>query len=110
MLSKPEILACMASVLIPFSPAIRASAAATGEKGPNHACAAVKNAEDFATTAGETGHCGGQLVISRRSEPKTLNPLTAADGYSRGVIGLMMADLVHINRQNYRTEAALAKS
>ena len=44
------------------------------------------------------------------SEPKTLNPLTAADTPSREVIGAMQADLVHINRATQLTEPALAKS
>jgi len=49
-------------------------------------------------------------VIALRSEPKTLNPLTAADGTSREVISTMQADLVHINRATHLTEPALAKS
>lgn len=49
-------------------------------------------------------------MITKRSEPKTLNPLTAYDQNSRDLIGLLMADLLHINRSNYKTEAALAKS
>lgn len=49
-------------------------------------------------------------MIALRSEPKTLNPLTAADGTSREVISTMQADLVHINRATQLTEPALAKS
>jgi len=46
-----------------------------------------------------------------RAEPKTLNPLTAADAPSREVIlGAMQADLIHINRATQHTEPALAKS
>ena len=59
---------------------------------------------------GEIGRSGGRLIVSLRSEPKTLNPLTAADGPSREVIGAMQADLVHINRTTQLTEPALAKS
>lgn len=59
---------------------------------------------------GESGRSGGRLVISLRDEPKTLNPLTAADSPSREVIGAMQADLVHINRATQLTEPALAKS
>jgi peptide/nickel transport system substrate-binding protein len=59
---------------------------------------------------GESGHAGGRIVIALRSEPKTLNPLTAADGTSREVISTMQADLVHINRATQLTEPALAKS
>ena len=59
---------------------------------------------------GEIGRAGGRAVVSLRAEPKTLNPLTAADAPSREVIGTMQADLIHINRATQLTEAALAKS
>ena len=59
---------------------------------------------------GEVGRPGGRLVVSLRAEPKTLNPLIAADANSREVIGAMQADLVHINRATQLTEPALAKS
>jgi peptide/nickel transport system substrate-binding protein len=48
--------------------------------------------------------------MALRAEPKTLNPLIAADGPSREVISAMQADLVHINRATQLTEPALAKS
>lgn len=48
--------------------------------------------------------------MSLRGEPKTLNPLIAADARSREVIATMQADLVHINRATQLTEPALAKS
>ncbi|HLZ91368.1 MAG TPA: ABC transporter substrate-binding protein, partial [Candidatus Acidoferrum sp.] len=60
--------------------------------------------------AGEIGRPGGRLVLALRSEPKSLNPLLAADGTSREVISAMQADLVHINRATQLTEPALAKS
>jgi peptide/nickel transport system substrate-binding protein len=66
--------------------------------------------EELLALPGEIGRSGGRLVISLRSEPKTLNPLTAADTPSREVIGAMQADLVHINRATQLTEPALAKS
>jgi peptide/nickel transport system substrate-binding protein len=66
--------------------------------------------EELLTLPGEVGHSGGRLVISLRAEPKTLNPLTAAETPSREVIGAMQADLVHINRATQLTEPALAKS
>jgi len=72
--------------------------------------AARLNAEELLRVAGESGHAGGRIVIALRSEPKTLNPLTAADGTSREVISTMQADLVHINRATQLTEPALAKS
>ena len=59
---------------------------------------------------GELGRSGGRLVVSLRGEPKTLNPLIAADSRSREVIAVMQADLVHINRATQLTEPALAKS
>jgi len=66
--------------------------------------------EELLTLPGEIGRAGGRLVISLRAEPKTLNPLTAADAPSREVIGAMQADLVHINRATQLTEPALAQS
>ncbi len=66
--------------------------------------------EELLSLPGDIGRSGGRLVISLRAEPKTLNPLTAADAPSREVIGAMQADLVHINRATQLTEPALAKS
>ena len=66
--------------------------------------------EDLLTTSGETGQRGGRLVASLHSDPKTLNPITAMDAYSKQVIGLLFADLIHINSYTEHTEAALAKS
>lgn len=65
---------------------------------------------DYLTVQGEIGECGGRLVISERSEPKTFNPLIAIDGSSREIIGLTTADLIHINRYTQKPEPALAKS
>jgi len=66
--------------------------------------------EEFLVLPGEVGRSGGRLVVSLRGEPKTLNPLIAADARSREVIGVMQADLIHINRATQLTEPALAKS
>jgi peptide/nickel transport system substrate-binding protein len=66
--------------------------------------------EESVRVAGELGKPGGRIVVALRAEPKTLNPLIAADGPSREVIGTMQADLVHINRATQLTEPALAKS
>jgi peptide/nickel transport system substrate-binding protein len=66
--------------------------------------------EESLALPGEVGRSGGRLVVSLRGEPKTLNPLIAADARSRDVIGVMQADLVHINRATQLTEPALAKS
>jgi peptide/nickel transport system substrate-binding protein len=66
--------------------------------------------EELLRITGEVGRPGGRIVVALRAEPKTLNPLTAADGPSREVISTMQADLVHINRATQLTEPALAKS
>jgi peptide/nickel transport system substrate-binding protein len=66
--------------------------------------------EEWLVLPGEIGRSGGRLVVSLRGEPKTLNPLIAADARSREVIGVMQADLIHINRATQLTEPALAKS
>ena len=56
------------------------------------------------------GSRGGNLVVSLRSEPKTLNPAVSNDLTSREVISQMTADLIHINRHSQQSEPALAKS
>src|ERR1700678_935895 len=56
------------------------------------------------------GHSGGHLVVSLRSEPKTLNPVTSTDISSREVIAQMTGDLIHVNRLSQQTEPALAKT
>ncbi len=89
-------LACVSTIALP----------AKGHPQPQQANAK----EELLTLPGEIGRSGRRLVISLRSEPKTLNPLTAADTPSREVIGAMQADLVHINRATQLTEPALAKS
>lgn len=66
--------------------------------------------EDLLVLPGVAGRTGGRIVVSLRSEPKTLNPLTALDAPSREVIAVMQADLVHINRATQLTEPALAES
>lgn len=66
--------------------------------------------EEVLTTSSQLGIYGGSLVVAQRSEPKTLNPVTAADAPSREVIGRITADLIHINRASQQTEPALAKS
>ena len=66
--------------------------------------------EELLVLPGEVGKRGGRIVFALRGEPKTLNPLIAADTRSREAIGVMQADLVHINRATQLTEPALAKS
>jgi peptide/nickel transport system substrate-binding protein len=81
---------------------------------PSHIAAAFppqkSTKEELLVLPGEVGRSGGRLVVSLRGEPKTLNPLIAADARSREVIGVMQADLIHINRATQLTEPALAKS
>lgn len=73
-------------------------------------CSLASGTEEWSTTSSNPGNCGGQLVISERSEPKTLNPLTATDGSSKEIIGLLTADLIHINRYTQQPEPAVAAS
>jgi len=89
-------MACVSAVALP----------ARGFPQPQHA----NPKEELLTLPGEIGRPGGRLVVALRSEPKTLNPLTAADTPSREVIAAMQADLIHINRATQLTEPALAKS
>jgi peptide/nickel transport system substrate-binding protein len=72
--------------------------------------APVSSSEDVQRTSDEVGHYGGRLVIGERSEPKTLNPVTAADAISREVIGRLNSDLISINRLSQKTEPGLAES
>ncbi|MFY9560453.1 MAG: ABC transporter substrate-binding protein [Terriglobales bacterium] len=70
----------------------------------------VKQGEELARVEGLTGRYGGHLVVGQRSEPKTLNPVTASDAVSREVFERLHADLIEINRASQKTEPALAKS
>jgi peptide/nickel transport system substrate-binding protein len=70
----------------------------------------AQRGEELQVTDNQVGQYGGTLVVAQRSEPKTLNPVTAADAPSREVIGRLTADLIHINRASQQTEPALAKS
>lgn len=77
--------------------------AASAPQPPQHG-------EELLITSNAVGRYGGTLIIGERSEPKTLNPVTAADIASREVIGRMTADLIHINRDSQQTEPSLSKS
>ena len=70
----------------------------------------LNQSEELARVEGLTGSYGGHLVVGQRSEPKTLNPVTATDAISREVIDRLHADLIEINRASQQTEPALAKS
>jgi peptide/nickel transport system substrate-binding protein len=67
-------------------------------------------ADDHLRLPGPPGISGGNLVSALRSEPRTLNWTVASDSGTREVLGLLMADLIHINRQTQKTEPALAKT
>lgn len=89
------------TVSIIFSHIWSASAFSQGERG---------RPSQFVAPDGEIGRLGGTLVVALSSEIKTLNPILSVDVSSREVMGVMHADLVHINRESQRTEAALAES
>jgi peptide/nickel transport system substrate-binding protein len=86
--------------------ALRASTAAV----PTGNCTHVPAGDDTLRSSGQPGFCGGRLVVSQRSEPKTFNPVNAGDADSLRIIHLLNADLVHINRSNFQTEPSLARS
>jgi len=88
------VVCLLAGVCLAGSPA-----PATGNSG-----------EEFLHLTRLSGRYGGHLVVGERSEPKTINPVTATDAVSREVIGRLMADLIDINRATQRTEPGLAKS
>jgi peptide/nickel transport system substrate-binding protein len=74
------------------------------------AVARAAAAPEYLRVGDPPGRPGGRLVFALRSEPKTLNPVTALDTGSRDVIGRLTASLVAIDRRTQRTVPALAKS
>lgn len=58
----------------------------------------------------EAGRRGGSLVVAQRAEPRSFNPLVAADNPSREIIGRLHAGLVRINRATHDPEPELAES
>jgi peptide/nickel transport system substrate-binding protein len=66
--------------------------------------------EEVLISKAPVGWPGGRLVVALRAEPKTLNPLYAADAPSLTVIRRTVGDLVHINRWTQLTESSVAKS
>jgi peptide/nickel transport system substrate-binding protein len=70
----------------------------------------AKPGEEMLVLPGKVGVRGGRVVAALRSEPKTLNPLTALDLPSKEVIALLSADLIHTNVYTQQTEPALARS
>lgn len=55
------------------------------------------------------GRPGGRLVAALRAEPTTFNPIYAGDVPSRTIVGRLMADLIHLNRESFASEPALAR-
>mgnify|MGYP000943669406 CR=1 FL=1 len=53
---------------------------------------------------------GGQLVVSQRSEPRTLNPLLALDEPSLSVLRLLHGHLAGLNAAEQRLDPELAES
>ncbi len=74
------------------------------------ACSTFVHAADCLLVPGVPGKPGGRLAAALRFEPRTLNWVVASDSGSRDVLGLLMADLIHINQHSQQTEPALAKS
>src|ERR1700683_824260 len=70
----------------------------------------AQTGEELMVTNGAPGRAGGKIVAALRPEPKTLNSVLAVDDSSRELIRCLSADLIHINRESLKTEAALAKS
>jgi peptide/nickel transport system substrate-binding protein len=103
LMSAPNRLAVWCSLLV------AAAGTASGRAAAPYAPARQSSGE-FLVEAEVSGQPGGRLIVALRSEPKTLNPVIAADGPSREVIGLMTADLIHINRASHESEPALARS
>jgi peptide/nickel transport system substrate-binding protein len=74
------------------------------------AAEAGQHREETAVFSGAIGRRGGTLTFAVRSDPKTFNPVLAADAPSRDVIWRTHGDLVHIDRDTQRTVPALASS
>jgi len=70
----------------------------------------IQRGEQVLLTDNDPGKYGGRIVLALRTEPESLNPLTALDQPSRDVLGRMMADLIHINAVSQQTQPALAES
>lgn len=65
---------------------------------------------EYLVVGGPAGRPGGRLVVALRAEPATFNPVYAGDVPSRTVVGRLTADLIHLNRETFASEPALARS
>src|SRR4051812_42193515 len=79
-------------------------------RAASRVCAHALPGGEFLKRSERPGVCGGRLVVSQRSEPKTFNPIIPTDVATRKILDLLGGDLIHINRVNFRVEPALAKS
>lgn len=70
----------------------------------------VADPADVRAAKAAVGRRGGALVVAQRAEPRTFNPVMAADNPSREIIGRLHASLVRINRATHETEPELAES
>jgi peptide/nickel transport system substrate-binding protein len=66
--------------------------------------------DDALQTTHDIGRPGGRLVVALRTEPKTLNPVTAVDSASHDVLKRMSASLIEIQRDTQLTAPGLARS
>lgn len=81
-----------------------------GARGGSPAAPSSAGGSDGFVVAAEPGTRGGSLVVAQRAEPRTLNPIVAADNPSLEIIGRLHASLVRINRVTLETEPELASS
>ena len=95
-------LSCFWRLTVPLCLSVQAIAAPPPQP--------IQRGEQVLLTDNDPGKYGGRIVLALRTEPKTLNPLTALDQPSRDVLGRMMADLIHINAISQQTQPALAES
>jgi len=70
----------------------------------------ASSARDAVAEEAEIGRPGGALVVAERAEPRTFNPVVAADNPSREILGRLHASLVRINRVTHETEPDVAES
>jgi peptide/nickel transport system substrate-binding protein len=69
-------------------------------------CGAYSEISEVSQTP--TARFSGRLVVAHKAEPRTLKPFAALDVASREAIGLLHADLIHINRQSFKPEPSIA--
>src|SRR5262245_35347070 len=101
-----NILFCIASQALPVQtadPGIPAS----GQR--KRTIDAPTKTGHFSADPKPSGLFGGSLITAQKSEPETFNPITALSTGSKEIIGLLHADLIHINRRTLNTEPSLAR-